>query len=353
MTAESALDATLYLKRIDDAREFIKLINDGSMSQAACAAAELGIADLLESGPMPVQDLSQACGCHAASLQRLLRALATLGLCAEGEDGTFALTELGALLRSDAPHSLRSWTILCGKYLWPIWGNLLHSVRTGESARKLSGSGDGFAEMEHDKQAALVFNQAMAELTRLVAAEVVRCYPFAGICRIVDVGGGYGALLAAVLQAESGARGVLLDRPHAIEGAKMHLAASDLSERCEFITGDFFESVPDGADAYLLKAVLHDWDDERARLILRNCRSAIPRHGKLLIIERILPARFEACWLHHAIARVDLTMLVGFSGKERTEMEFRELLDASGFKLTGVTPTSLEYAVIEALPCEP
>jgi hypothetical protein len=241
--------------------------------------------------------------------------------------------------------------MLCGKYLWPVWGKLLHSVRTGESARKLVGGAEGFTEFEHDERAALIFNRAMAELTSLVAAEVVRRYRFDEIRRIVDVGGGYGALLAAVLKGQPSAQGVLLDLPHAIEGARSHLAAAGLAERCEFIAGNFFESVPAGADAYLLKAVLHDWDDERGFLILRNCRSAIPRHGRLLIIERVVPARFEACWLHHAIARMDLTMLVGFAGKERTETEFRQLLAASGFELTQVTATSLDYAVIEAVPC--
>ena len=335
-----------------EARAFISLMNQGAMSQAACAAAELGLADLLANGPRHAEELARAVDCHAPSLHRLLRALASVGLCTEREDGAFALTALGSLLCSDAAQSLRSWTILCGKYLWPIWGNLLHSVRTGESARALSGGGDGFSELRHDEHAALVFNRAMAELTRLVAAEVVRCYRFEGMRRIVDVGGGYGALLAAVLQAEPAAHGVLIDLPHAIDGARAHLAASGVAERCECIAGDFFDTLPSDADAYLLKAVLHDWDDERARLILRTCRRAVPRHGKLVIIERIVPARFEPCWLHHAIARVDLTMLVGFAGRERTEKEFRQLLDASGFHLGAVTATSLEYAVIEALPRE-
>lgn len=353
MTAESCCNFMEPLTETASrkAREFIKLINDGAMSQAACAAAELGIADLLASGPKGVDELARASGCHAPSLHRLLRALASLDLCAERPDGGFALTALGSLLCSDAPHSLRSWTILCGKYLWPVWTNLLHSVRTGESARGLAGGAEAFDELERDARAALVFNRAMAELTSLIAAEVVRRYPFDGMRRIVDVGGGYGALLAAVLEAQPVARGVLLDLPHAIEGARNHLAASGLAERCEFVAGDFFESVPAGGDAYLLKAVLHDWDDERSCLLLRNCRSAIPRDGKLLVIERVVPDRFEACWLHHAIARMDLAMLVGFAGKERSEAEFRRLLAASGFKLTKVTATSLEYAVIEAVPC--
>jgi ubiquinone/menaquinone biosynthesis C-methylase UbiE len=332
-------------------REFIGLVNAGTMSQAACAAAELGIADLLASGPKSVDELARASGCHAPSLHRLLRALASVDLCVEGEDGTFALTALGCLLRSDATYSLRSWTVLCGKYLQPVLGNLLHSLRTGQSARELVGRPEAFRELEHDEQAALVFNRAMAELTSLISAEVVQRYRFEGMQRIVDVGGGYGVLLAAVLKAQPSARGMLLDRAHAIDNAKIHLAAAGLADRCDFIVGDFFDSVPASADGYLLKAVLHDWDDERSALILRNCRRAISRDGKLLVIERLVPARFEACWLHQAIARMDLTMLVGFPGKERTEAEFNRLLAASGFKVASITATSLDYAVIEAIPC--
>lgn len=332
-------------------RDFIRLVNAGAMSQAACAAAELGIADLLASGPKNVDELARASGCHAPSLRRLLRALASLDLCLESEDGSFALTALGSLLRSDSPDSLRSWTLLCGKYLRPLLAKLIHSVRTGQSARELVGGAEAFGELEHDKHAALIFNRAMAELTSLIAAEVVRRYRFDGMRRIVDVGGGYGALLAAILKAQPSVRGVLLDLPHAIDGARSHLASAGLAERCDLVAGDFFDSVPAGADGYLLKAVLHDWDDERSALILRNCRRGISREGKLLVIERVVPGRFEACWLHQAIARMDLTMLVGFAGKERTESEFSRLLAASGFNLSNITPTSLDYAVIEAVPC--
>jgi len=332
-------------------RDFIGLVNAGTMSQAVCAAAELGIADLLASGPKTADELARASSCHAPSLRRLLRALASLHLCLEGEDGSFALTAFGALLRSDAPDSLRSWTVLCGKYLRPLLGHLIHSVRTGQSARELDGGAEAFGELQHDKHAALIFNRAMAELTSLIAGEVVRRYRFDGMRRIVDVGGGYGTLLAAILKEQPSARGVLLDLPHAIDGARSQLAASGLAERCEFIAGDFFDSVPAGADGYLLKAVLHDWDDERSAVILRNCRRAISREGKLLVIERVVPGRFEACWLHQAIARMDLTMLVGFAGKERTEAEFSRLLATSGFRLSSITATSLDYAVIEAVPC--
>jgi orsellinic acid C2-O-methyltransferase len=333
-----------------NASEFLELVNHGSMVHAAHAAAELRIPDLLASGPKHVDELARATGSHAPSLHRLLRALASLELCTEREDGSFALTPTGSLLRTDAPNSLRSWILWWRKYQWPLWGNLLYSVRTGESARKLVTGIEGFGHVEHDVETAAVFNRAMAELTRLVATEVVHAYDFAGMRRIVDVGGGYGAMLAAVLEAHRGAYGVLFDLPHAIDGARSCLANAGLTERCEVIAGSFFDSVPGGGDAYLLKAVIHDWNDERATVVLRNCRRAIPPDGKLLLVERIMPVRVEASSLHRAIARADLNMLVGLGGRERTEEEFRALLHSSSFSVRRVVATALEYSVIEGVP---
>jgi ubiquinone/menaquinone biosynthesis C-methylase UbiE len=333
------------------ASELIRLINGGAMSQAACVTAELGIADILADGPKRADELARATGCHEPSMHRLLRAMTALEICMEREDGTFALAPMGMLLRSDTPNSLRSWTIWCGKHMWPVAGDLLHSVKTGETARQRLGGIDRFGLLESDHEAAAVFNKAMAELSSLVASEVLRSYQFGGMRRIVDVGGGYGALLAAVLKAHPDLHGILLDLPQAIEGARTHLSNADLAGRCELIAGDFFASIPDGADAYLLKAVLHDWDDQKSMAILRNCRRAIPIYGKLLLIERIVPERFEACALHHAIAWADLTMLVEFGGRERTEAEFCGLLEASGFKLVRTATTLLGYSVLEGIPC--
>jgi SAM-dependent methyltransferase len=332
------------------APELIRLINNGSMSQAACVAAELGIADLLAQGPQPANELARATGSHGPSLRRLMQALTSLELCVECDDGSFALTPMGSLLRTDAPNSLRSWAILCGKYVWPVSGDLLRSVKTGETARDRVGATDRFGHLETDKESALVFNSAMAELSRLVSSEILHSYQFRGMRRIVDVGGGYGALLAAVLQAYPQLSGVLLDLPHAIEGAKANLTNAGVADRCEFIAGSFFDSIPGGGDAYLLKAVLHDWNDEEAVAILRKCRHAVAPGGKLLVIERIMPERFEACALHHAIARVDLTMLVEFGGRERTEPEFRKIFESAGFTLDKVTATSLEYSLLEGIP---
>ena len=340
-----------HRKRQKEAPELIRLINNGAMSQAACVAAELGIADLLVDGPKRADELARVTSCHEPSMHRLLRALTALEICMEQHDGSFALGPLGALLRSNTPNSLRSWTIWCGKHMWPISGDLLHSVKTGETARQRVGGIDRFGLLENDPTAAAVFNSAMAELSRFVANEVLSSYQFGGVRRIVDVGGGYGALLAALLKGHRELHGVLLDLPQAVEGARTHMTNAGLADRCEIVAGDFFDSIPNGADVYLLKAVLHDWGDEKSIAILRNCRRAIARNGKLLLIERIVPERFEACTLHHAIAWADLTMLVEFGGRERTEAEFRSLLEATGFKLTKVTPTSLGFCLLEGIPC--
>jgi orsellinic acid C2-O-methyltransferase len=331
--------------------DFISMINSGAMCKAVCVAAELRIADHLAGGPKRADELAQATRSHAPSLHRLMRALASLDLCNEREDGTFELGGMGELLRSDVPNSLRNWTLWYAGYMAPVWENLRYSVQSGESARKLLTGANDFRHLEDDPEAAAVFNGAMAEVTSLVASEVVRAYDFSWMRQIVDVGGGYGALIAAVLRAHPNARGVLFDRPHAVPGAMALLAAAGVAGRCEFVTGSFFDQVPAGADAYLLKAIVHDWDDEQSVTILRNCRRAMAPNGKLLIVERILPERFEANSLHHAIARADLTMLIALGGRERSEKEFATLFNASGFDLVGVTETGLEFSILEGVPC--
>jgi hypothetical protein len=335
---------------LSNAPELMKVINFGAMSQAVCVAAELGIADLLVDGPRQIETLAQATSSHAASLRRLLRALATIGFCREEDDGSFALGPLGSVLRTDSSNSLRSWTVLWGRYQWPLWTNLLHSVKTGESARKLASGADGFAYLEDDPDFAAVFNRAMAELTHLVAREVVRTYDFPGGRRIVDVGGGYGSLLAGILDSDPSLRGLLFDLPHAIEGARANLTKLGLIGRSELVAGDFFKSIPHGGDIYLLKAVIHDWDDKPSKLILQNCRSAMTQGTTLLLIERIVPRRFEPCPQHNAIAKVDLSMLVEQGGRERSEAEFRDLLEDSGFAVVRVLATELDYSIIECVP---
>lgn len=344
------MKAVVHADRIRNIRSLFAIIQGGAMTKVACVAAELRIPDHLAAGARDAGALALATGAHAPSLHRFMRALVGLGLCVESDDGCFDLTPTGALLRSDAPESLHASAIWYGGRMWETWGNLLHSVRTGESARKLATGTDGFDHLAGDREASQIFNGAMAEMTNLVARELVKCYDFSGLRRIADIGGGHGALLATVLEAYPGMQGLLFDMPHAIAEARARFAGGDPAQRCEFVAGDFFESVPAGVDAYLLKAIVHDWTDAQSTVILSNCRRVMSAQSRLLLIERVRADRARADSLDLAIARADLTMLIGPGGKERTLQEFRDLLDASGFTLARVVSTELEYSVLEAFP---
>ena len=328
------------------ASTLIEMISASWMSQAVCVAAELCIADQLANGAKGVDDLARVTQSQPASLRRLMRALASLGLCAECDDGSFELTATGALLRTDAVPSLRSWAIWWGRYRWPMWGELRECVCAGHSECQRAGS----AHVDDDPAAAAVFNQAMVELTRLTAVEVLRVYDFSTVGRLVDVGGGYGELLAMLLAAHPQMQGTLFDLPSAIACAAAHLVRAGVAERCELVAGSFFESVPGGADAYVMKSVLHSWSDERSRTILRNCCQAMPNHARLVLVERIMPARMRGCASERPAARSDLHMLIGSGGRERTQAEFAALLADSGLQATEFIPAGLDHWVIEAVP---
>jgi len=330
--------------------QLLGLVTASWMTQALYVATHLGIPDLLAGGAKSSEELAAATDTHAPSLHRLLRALVTVSVCTESDDGRFELSPLGSLLLADAPGSLRSWTLYWGSHLWSTWSHLLHSVKTGESARKLVTGAEGFDGLKADPQGAALFNQAMREGTRLVAGEVAAAYDFAAMKRVVDVGGGYGELLATILNANPSLTGVLFDLPHAVDGARHHLDACNLVSRCEVVAGDFFEAVPGNADAWILKSVLHDWSDERGGVILRTCARAMNGHGKLLIVERVMPQKLEVSAAHQLIARVDLTMLVALASRERTEDEFRTLLSAAGFHVIRIFTMATGFSVIEASP---
>lgn len=334
---------------LGEAANLMELVRAASLSQAICVAAELGLADLLANGPKHARELAQVTGSNASSLQRLLRALASLGICVQCDDGAFELCATGAFLRSDAPNSLRSWTIWCGSYMWPAWSKLGDSVRTGKSAQQLVGGADGFGHLVRDPQTAAAFNSAMVEITRLIAAEAARAYDFAGARRIVDIGGGLGALLAAILKTHPGMQGVVFDLPHAVKEAKAYLANEGVADRCDVVAGDFFESIPGGADIYILKNIIHDWNDERSIVLLRNCRRAMLPHGRLLVIEQVMPGRLEACQAHRAIAWTDLVMLLAPGGCQRTDAEFRALFANAGLAVRRTTETALDYSIIEVV----
>jgi hypothetical protein len=333
------------------ASRLLEIVNGSWMTQATRVAAELGVPDLLADGPRSAGDLAAATSTHAPSLYRLLRALVSLDVCRERRDGTFELTAMGTLLRTDAEGSLRFWTIYWGREVWGEWAHLLDSVTTGRSSRELVSGGQAhFDSLRADPARAAVFNSAMAELTRLTGRSIVGDYDFAGMSRIVDVGGGYGALLAAVLSAHPGLDGVLVDLPHAIEKARPYLEKCGVAERCTLVAGDFFAEVPAGADAYLLKDVLHDWDDERSRDILTSCRRAMTGSSKLVVIERLVPEVMEPVPEHQLLARADLHMLVAHAALERTESQFRDLIGATGLTISAVVPLPMGNSLIEAVP---
>jgi len=334
------------------AERFQSILTGSWKTQVLHVAAELRLADLLAAGPRTSAELAAAVDAHPHAMHRLLRAMSALELCVEQGDGRFALAPLGTLLQEDSPNSLRAWTIWWGHHLWPVWGNLLYSVKTGKSARTLLLGTEGFEHLQRDPEAAAVFYRVTIELTRATAQLVVQAYDFSGLRKIVDVGGGCGEMLAYVLRANPAATGILFDLPQAVAGATEHFQETHraLAQRCTFVSGDFFESVPAGADAYILKSVIHDWNNERGAAILVNVRKAMGEHARLLLIEPVLPERSEAGALQATLSQHDLTMLVALGAQERTEREFTSLLSGAGLRIARIVPAGPVYSIIECRP---
>lgn len=321
------------------------------MPQAIHAAAELGIPDVLASGAQDGGEIAKAVGADPDATRRLLRGLTLLGLVDEAPDGTFALTSLGAPLRADAPDTVRSWALLMGGHgVWDAWGRFVDCVRTGRDVWRLADS-SAFEGIASDAGDAAVFNQAMLELTRRAAPAVAAAYDFSRCRTVVDVGGGYGTLLAAILDAYPNARGIVFDLPHAREGADQLLAERGLTARAEFVTGDFFESVPEGADAYVVKSVIHDWDDDHGVAILRNCRNAMADDARIVVIEPLAPEREHLGESpgDDVVIASDLNMLVNTGGRERTETQFRALFAAAGLRLERILPVPGTMPLLEAV----
>lgn len=316
------------------------------VSQAIYVAAKVGVADHLTNGPRPVEELAEATKTDGPSLRRVLRALASAGIFTEAIPGAYAHTPLSELLRSDVPGSMRSLAIMYNEEQYRAWGDVLQSVRTGNVAFDRHFGMNYFSYLAQHSEADRVFNEAMTGWTLQLADAVVEAYDFSPFQTIVDVGGSYGTLLAAALQANPDAHGILFDQPHVAAVAGEHLAQAGVADRCTTVGGDFFVEVSPHGDAYLLAQILHDWDDERSVEILRQCRRAIPAHGKLLVIELVLPEGeepFFGKWL-------DLHMLVLLGARERTAAEYAALFDASGFALERVIPTSAGPSIVEAAP---
>lgn len=322
------------------------LITAGWAAQAVYVMAELRIADFMKAEPRSARDVAEALELDPCAVERLLKALTTLELVRQSETGDFHLMPLGEMLREDAPDSMRAWALWWGHYNWPVWGNLLYSIRTGKSARSMLSGNEGFEMIETDPQAAAVFDRAMLELTRHSARSVVDAFDFSPFGVVLDVGGGAGELLAEILGAHPAARGILFERAHALAMAEDRLRGKDVS----LVEGDFFVEIPSGADLIVLKSVIHDWADGDARRILGNCRSALSFDARLLLVERVLPDRFGTTDSDRAAARADLHMLVALGAQERTEVQFRTLLAESGFELVGVRSIAMGLSLLEAVP---
>jgi len=328
--------------------QMMQMLTAKWLSAAISTAAELGIADLLASGDKTAAELAAASSAHAPSLYRLLRTLASTGVFAETEPRTFTLTPLAQCLRSDAPDSMRSFAQFMAMPLCQgAWGELLHCVTTGETGiRKAFGQANPFEYLQTRPKEAAVFDAAMTDLTRMGAPAVAEAYDFGRFRKLVDIAGGQGLLLQTILRQYPNVKGVLFDLPQVIERAKPVVAARGLADRCELIAGDFFQSVPGGADGYMMQHIIHDWDDERSVEILGKVRQVIDPLGRLLLMESVVPPGNTPS----PAKLLDLEMLVMPGGRERTAEEYQELLAASGFRLLQVHVTGGPGHVIEAAP---
>jgi len=315
------------------------------VSRLVHLAAELELADHLAPGPLSADELAARTQTHAPTLYRVLRSLASLGLFTEDESHRFALTELGAALKTGAPGSARASILtLAGEQVSGAWQHLLHSVRTGQPGfEHAHGKGIFPWLAEHPREAAL-FGETMVGFHGTEPAAVADAYDFSAFPLIVDVGGGTGNLLTTVLKKYPQPRGVIFDLPHVAGEAEALIAARALTARVTFQAGDFFQTTPPDADLYLMSHVIHDWSEDQCRTILGNCRRAMKPGSRLLIIEMVLPPGNAP----HPGKMLDMMMLVGPGGQERTAHEYEALLASAGFQLARVIPTNSAVSIVEA-----
>ena len=314
-------------------------------TQLLHVAATLGIADRLEAGPRSVAALAASCDCRAEALYRILRALSNLGIVRELADGCFELASLGEHLRTRSEGSLRAMAALYGeRWIWNAYGNLLHSVRTGEPAFDAVHGRGFFDHLQEDAIAARSFNAAMTSYSAQETAAVTAAYDFSRFGTIADIGGGHGRLLSAMLRANRNARGILFDLPAVCAGAQQMLKDDGVADRVSVVSGDFFSEVPRGAQLYVMKSIIHDWDDDSALHILANCRVAMPSDARLLLIERLVGEPNEP----DEAKLFDISMLAMLGGRERTAGEYRALLESAGLRMTRTLATASPHSLIEA-----
>ena len=324
------------------------LINGYRVTQLLYVAVKLGIADLLTDGPQTMEELATTAGAQADALYRALRALASLGVFREVAPRRFALTPLAELLRTDHPYSLCAAILFQGDEAYRAWGELLYSLQTGAPAFDHAYGMPHFDYLAQHAEASVVFNRTMSENTARSVTALLSAYTFPASGVVVDVGGGHGAFLAAVLQAHPGLRGVLFDQSHVIAGAAPTLEAAGVAERCMLVGGDFFTPPLPAGDLYLLRQVIHDWDDTQGSAILRHCAQAMAQDGKILVIEALIPPGNDPS----PVKLLDLQMLVMTGGRQRTEEEYRQLYAAAGLRLLRILPTNTQFSIVEGARVE-
>ncbi len=324
----------------------MQMLFGGLMQQSISAAAKFGIADLLADKPQTSDELAAKTNTHEPSLYRVLRLLASAGIFSETPDGKFELTPIAALLRSDVPNSMRDGAIMQGEeWNWRNYGELRHSVRIGGTAQEKAHGVGLFEFLTDNPEYEQMFSRAMVNLSSSVISPIVEAYDFTSVSKVVDIAGGHGLLLAEILKSNQHLQGILFDQPTVIDGAVETLEKEAISNRVELVSGNFFESVPAGADVYTMKHIIHDWDDEQSIKILRNIHSVMNEDGKVLIIEMVVPEGNEPS----PSKMMDVQMLIATGGKERTEAEYRKLLESSGFNLTRIIPTRSPFSIVEAV----
>lgn len=331
----------------ETALKLFDLIQSHRVTAVIYIAAKLGIAELLRDAPQPLNELAKATGADQHALGRLLAALLAVGICSRTADDRYSLTQMGAALDEAAEHSFKGWAIFEGEMLAKSWNGMLETVTTGKTAAQLLGLSNSFDLMARSPENVQIFNAAMVDLTRLVTPAILRAYNFGRISHLMDVGGGSGELISAIARNYPTLRATVFDLPRCAETANHHLKGAGVDDRASFVAGDFFEAIPAIADAIILKSVIHDWNDERSSLILRNCRQALPGGGTLLLVERIMPKSPSIRDEDKATTMSDLNMLRGPGGLERSEDEYRRLLNESGLSPASIYPAG-RFSVIEA-----
>jgi hypothetical protein len=323
----------------------MQLVMGKWVSMAISVVAKLRIADKLVAGPKSVEQLAAETQTHAPSLYRTLRALAGVGVFAENDAGQFQHTTMSEFLRTGVPGSIRGIADYCGSpWSWGPWGQMLDAVRTGDTSfNKVYGEPVFDYLAKHPDESA-VFNEGMSGFSSVTAGAVAAAYDFNAFGTITDIGGGHGMLLTTVLKQHTAPKGIVFDSPHVVAGAPATIDAAGLSQRCTIAGGDFFQSVPQ-ADLYMMRHILHDWNDERATLILKNCRTAARPGAKLAVVELVIPPGNEP-----SMGKIlDLEMLVIASGRERTEAEYASLFAGAGWKFTRVVPTKSPVSIVEGV----